>query len=315
MKSKSLSVGLIGAGSMGKNHIRVISLLKDFDLSVICDPNENLLKEYSKNLGIKTTLNIEELKECDAVIIASPTIHHLEAVISLAPKVKNFFIEKPMVASLLEAKSLKDLIDKYNLNLQVGFIERFNPAILALSKIMESSGKVINLDFTRANKVERILDVDVVTDLMIHDIDLALFLNGPVKNITANGSIINNSAEFCIATFEHENGSHSRLLASKVTNKKIRSVHLTTTNFFIDCDLLKKEIFMNKTSDLVNDANDFYRVESTSETIEVGYQEALLSELIAFREYCNNNNYNVPSFNDGYNALQIVETIHSKLYS
>tara|TARA_A100001234_G_C12598378_1_gene373801 strand:+ start:221 stop:1168 length:948 start_codon:yes stop_codon:yes gene_type:complete len=315
MNGKSLSVGIVGAGSMGKNHVRVISLLKEFDLKIICDPNKDVLSEYSESLGIKTTSNILDLKDCcEAVIIASPTIHHLEAIISLAPYIKNFFVEKPMVSSLTEAITLKDTIKKHDLNLQVGFIERFNPAITALSELITSVGKIINLDFTRSNKVDRILDVDVVTDLMIHDIDLALFLNGPVKNISANGSIIKNSAEFCIATFEHENGSHSRLLASKVTNKKIRSIHLTTSECYVDCDLLKKEIYMHKSSDLIDSSDNFYRVESTSETIEVGYQEALLSELISFGKYCYNNKTRVPSFDDGLNALKIVEIIQSQLY-
>ena len=320
LQKNKINIGLIGIGSMGKNHLRVLSLLKDFNLKILCDKNTELLNKYSLQYNVETTTNISDLGDiCDAVIVATPTSYHLESVKLLSNKVQNFFIEKPMVSSSQEAEDLKKLMLDNNLNIQVGFIERYNPTVLALSNIINSSNKkghdeVINIDFIRANKVDRIQDVDVVLDLMIHDIDLALYLNGTVTDIHSNGKCHNNSAEFCIATLRHLNGATSRLLASKLTNKKIRSIHVTTYGSFIDCDLLKKEIFINKTSDLISSTNDFYKVESTSEIIEVSYQEALLSELISFSKLCLGQEDNQPGFQDGLNALKIAEEIQLNLY-
>ena len=119
---------------------------------------------------------------------------------------------------------------------------------------------------------------------------------------------------FCIATLVHENNSISRLLASKVTNKKIRSIEVTSDETFIECDLLRKEVFVSRAENPAHYVDGYYKIESTRSVIEVGYQEALLSELQAFSALCLNNFSDVPNYQDGLNALNIAALIAKEIY-
>ena len=240
-------------------------------------------------------------------------MHSSQIVAGLENK-KNIFVEKPMVGSHKEAIELGRLCEDRAINLQVGFIERFNPTVVALKKVFATEKNIIHLDFVRANKVGRIQDVDVVMDLMIHDIDLALYLNGPVQQVSAHSKSGDGLSEFCIATLVHENNIISRLLSSKVTNKKIRSIEATSDESFIECDLLRKEVFVSRAESPANYIDGYYKIEGTRSVIEVGYQEALLSELQAFASLCNKEENDVPNYQDGLNALNIATLISKKIY-
>ena len=313
----SLKVGLIGLGKMGKNHLRVLSMLKAVELKFIYDIDIENLNKLSKQYDVKPSEKLEDdLKSVDAVVIATPTFTHFDYIKLCAKYVKNIFVEKPLTDSLDTTIEVEKLVKEKDLNLQIGFIERFNPAVVELKKVLDYHSKnIVNIDFTRTNKISsRIIDVDVITDLMIHDIDLALYLNGSYNKITAYGLTNNGMIVFARATIEHKNGRFSNILASRITEKRIRQINVTADNMYIDCNLLRKEILINKQS-VKSDYKNVSLI-SVEETINVPPQEALLSELMSFVEFATNERLNtshIPKITAGKESMEVVNTIQAQI--
>lgn len=313
--NKTLKVGLIGLGNMGQNHLRVLSMLKSVELEFIFDYDKEVMKKFSKQYDVKMSEDIElDLPNVDAVVIVTPTFTHYEYIKNVSKYVKNIFVEKPLTDTLESTNEIVELAKNENLNIQVGFIERFNPAIVELKKVLDHSDGVINIDFERTNKVSsRITDVDVITDLMIHDIDLALFLNGEYETIQSYGVIENNMIAFARATIKHKNGVYSNITASRITEKRIRQVSATCDDMYVDCNLLRKEILVNKQTVKQNYEN--VSLMSIEESINVRPQEALLSEHIAFVDYCLNDDNHVPQVNDAALSMQVASIIQEQIWN
>jgi predicted dehydrogenase len=288
VQDQNLKVGLIGLGSMGRNHLRVISLLRGLELTFVADVNAELAASTGKAYGVPGVVDPTKLlKDLDAVVICTPTVTHADYIQRCANYVKNIFVEKPLTATLEDTQHIAILAKDKGLNIQVGFIERFNPAVQSLRAIIDQSEQLISLDFTRTNKISsRITDVDVITDLMIHDIDLALNINGPAQSVASHGLSRRGMISFASALITHENGRFSRILASRITDKKIRKIEGTCMDMFIDCDLLRKEIVINRGSEVGKTAHSPYTVSATQETVAIAPHEALLSELQAFAATC-----------------------------
>lgn len=288
MQDTVLKVGLIGLGSMGRNHLRVLSMLKGFELTFVADSDVRLAADAGGAHGIPGVVDPTPLLPgVDAVVICTPTVTHAHYIRLAAAHVKNIFVEKPLTATLDEAREIAALAEEKGLNLQVGFIERFNPAVLALKTVLERTERVISLDFTRTNKISaRITDVDVVTDLMVHDIDLALYLNGPARSVAAHGFGHGNMIDFASALITHENGRFSRIQASRVTDKKIRQITGTCVDMYVDCDLLSKEILIHRQSQTKESDSLPYTISAIQETVAIAPQEALLSEHQSFMAMC-----------------------------
>jgi len=308
-----IRIGLIGLGRMGQNHLRVLSLLKGVEIAFISDINIEIARRLGEQYNAPIE-NIEELSlsDLDGVIICTPTITHDSYIRLVANRVSNIFVEKPIASTLNETEKLVEFVQKNNLNLQVGFIERFNPAIQSLKKILEKSECVISLDFTRTNKLSsRITDVDVITDLMIHDIDLALFLNGPAISVTAHGFASIEMTDFASALIKHSNGRFSRIQASRITEKKMRLIEATCLEMYIHCDLLRKEILISRQTETTQAEGQAYIISGIQEAIEVRPQEALLFEMQAFVNNCRSKSkISVPNEDDGLAAMRICEQIH-----
>jgi predicted dehydrogenase len=312
MANKSLRVGLIGLGRMGQNHLRVLSLLKGVELVFIADADRTLAQRLGAQFEVPGVSDVASvLGSVDAVVICTPTSTHADYIKLLADKVSNIFVEKPLADSLEEAAAVARLVVEQNLNLQVGFIERFNPAVQGLKRVLDKSERVISIDFTRTNKLSaRITDVDVIADLMIHDIDLALYLNGPASSVVAHGFAHGNMIDFASALITHQNRRFSRIQASRITEKKMRLIEATCVDMFIDCELLRKEIIINRQSEIRQSEGQPYTISAVQEAIEVRPQEALLSELQAFVASCNHGiSAGVPGVQDGLAAMQICESI------
>jgi predicted dehydrogenase len=312
MLNKLFRVGLIGLGAMGRNHLRVLSMLKGCELIFVADTNESLARKIGESLDIPGVNNPQDLlDEVNAVVICTPTVTHVDYIELVARRVQNIFVEKPLAATLNEAEKVAKFAKDKKLNIQVGFIERFNPAVQALRVVLNRSEQVINLDFTRTNKVSsRITDVDVITDLMIHDIDLALYLNGPAVSVAAHGFAHGQMIDFASALITHKNGRFSRIQASRITDKKIRKIEATCSDMFVDCDLLRKEILINKQSELKDSDGLPYAISSIQETVAVPPQEALLSELQAFMASCNGQySPDTPGVDAGIDAMDICAMV------
>lgn len=313
-----IKIALLGIGKMGQNHLRILSMLKDIEVAFIYDINEELCKETAKEFKVRVSRDLDtDLRLCDGVIIVTPTFTHFDYINKVSDYVKNIFVEKPLTNTIESSQIILDIAKKKSLNIQVGFIERYNPAIITLKNILCNMHKIINVDFIRTNKMSsRITDVDVIIDLMIHDIDLALNINGEIAEIYAQGVIINNMIEYARAIFTHKNGSFSNVVASRITEKRIRQISITTDSEYIDCNLLSKEVFVNKQS--VEQRFGNVSISSNTETIEVRGQESLLLELIDFTSLCKNEKMSItpPNQYDGMMAMEVAykiqEMIHNK---
>lgn len=311
MAEDPVKVGLLGLGHMGQNHLRVLSMLNTVQLEFVYDNNPGTLQRLSCQYGIRPSNNLEsDLSTIEAAIICTPTSTHFDYFRMAGFHVKNIFIEKPLTSSVKSDQQIVEWAANKGLRVQVGFIERFNPVVQELKRIVgKADVGVINIDFTRTNRLSgRITDVDVITDLMIHDIDLALYLNGPVTRVMTNGMHEGDMIGYAAATLFHANGRFSRVTASRMTEKKMRNVQVTGRDMFIDGELLRKEIIINRQSSIKQD-RDNYSIASLEEKVEVRPQEALLSELQAFVAYCRAAPCDVPTALDGLEAMKICEQI------
>jgi predicted dehydrogenase len=312
MKDVPVKVGLIGLGRMGQNHLRVLSMLKGVELVFVADADEQLARRLGGQHdvpGVSDPAAVLGLAE--AVVICTPTVTHADYIRLVAAKVQNVFVEKPLADTLEEARKVTDFVTREQLNLQVGFIERFNPAVQGLKMVLDKAERVVSIDFTRTNKLSaRITDVDVVTDLMIHDIDLALYLNGPARSVAAHGFAHDKMIDFASALITHCNGRFSRIQASRVTDKKMRLIEATCLDSFVDCDLLRKEIIINRQSEIRQVEGQPYTISAIQEAVEVRPQEALLSELQAFVASCRGGRSDdMPSAVAGFAAMEICDQI------
>lgn len=317
MQKPPVKVGLIGLGKMGQNHLRVLSMLKSVELVFVYDFDAALTERLASTFGTQACSDLEKmLDHVDAVVIATPTITHSSYIYQAAKYVKNIFVEKPLAGTLEESEAIAEFSAKNGINIQVGFIERFNPAVDQLKKVIDKSQQVVSIDFTRTNKLSsRITDVDVVTDLMIHDIDLACYLSGPVVSVAAHGVEERGMIEFASALLTHANGRFSRVQASRITDKKIRNIEATCIDMFVGCELLRKEIIITRQSEIRQKAGEPYVISAIEESVEVRPQEALLSELQAFVELCRGEpQVLTPSVDDGLQSMKICDQIQKAIY-
>jgi predicted dehydrogenase len=310
--SNPVKIGIIGLGRMGQNHLRVLSLLAAADVRFIYDLDADNVARLSAASGVPAASDLEAaLAELDAVVIASPTTTHADYIALAAKHVRNIFVEKPITERLDSSHAIAQLAKDNGLNLQVGLIERFNPAVEQMKRLLDNSQQVVSVDFVRTNKISaRITDVDVVTDLMIHDIDLALYLNGPVTAVSAHGVAEGPMIDYAAALLTHENGRFSRIQASRITDKKMRSIQATCKDMFVDCELLRKEITLSRQSEVEQRPGEPYRISAVEEKIEVVPREALQLELQAFLASCNGeHDPGIPGAEAGVAAMAVCEQI------
>jgi predicted dehydrogenase len=282
--SKPFRIGIIGLGRMGQNHLRVLSTLAGAEVAFVSDTDAAKAKEIAARNGVAAAEDVDgAMAAVDAVIIASPTVTHQDYIRRAARHVRNIFVEKPLTSDRKSSEDIRALAAAEKLNLQVGFIERFNPAVDQVKRLLDRSSDVVSVDFVRTNKISsRITDVDVVTDLMIHDIDLALHLNGPVSDVSAHGVATGKMIDFASALLTHANGRFSRIQASRITDQKMRRIQATCRDMFVDCELLRKEITISRQSEIQQRPGEPYTITAITEAIEVLPREALLLELQAF---------------------------------
>ena len=310
--SEAVKIGIIGLGRMGQNHLRVLSLLAAADLCFVYDLDTDNAKRLAAGAGTVAAPDLEAaLAGVDAVVIASPTTTHAAYIELSAKHVRNIFVEKPITEKLESSRAVAALVKEKDLNLQVGLIERFNPAVEQMKRVLDRSQQVVSVDFVRTNKISaRITDVDVVTDLMIHDIDLALYLNGPVTAISAHGVAEGPMIDYAAALLTHENGRFSRIQASRITDKKMRSIQATCKDMFVDCELLRKEITLSRQSEVEQRPGEPYRISAVEEKIEVVPREALQLELQAFLASCRGDiDPSIPGADAGVAAMAVCEQI------
>ncbi len=284
-----IRVGVIGVGNMGQHHTRVLSLLKDVELVGISDVNMERGIDTASKYRIRFFKDYRDLvNQVDAVCIAVPTrLHHQVGMYCLEQGV-HILIEKPIAANIGEAESLVNAAAESNCILQVGHIERFNPAFQELSKVLQTE-EILALEAHRMSPYsQRANDVSVVLDLMIHDIDLLLELAAaPVVQINASGSSVNSGGylDYVTATLGFANGIVATLTASKVTHRKIRTIAAHCKNSLTEADFLNNEILIHRqiTANCLADYGQvLYRQDGLIEKVYTSNIEPLHAELEHF---------------------------------
>lgn len=284
-----IRIGVIGVGNMGQHHARVLSLLKDVEFVGISDVSPERGLDTASKYRVRFFEDYHDLLPyVDAVCIAVPTRLHYQVGMDCLQAGIHTLIEKPIAASIGEAESLVNLAAETNCILQVGHIERFNPAFQELSKVLKTE-ELLALEAHRMSPYsDRANDVSVVLDLMIHDIDLLLELAAaPVINLTASGSRASDSGylDYVTATLGFSNGIVATLTASKVTHRKIRSLSAHCKNSLTEADFLNNEILIHRQT-TANYSTDYgqilYRQDGLIEKVYTSNIEPLHAELEHF---------------------------------
>ncbi|MEM8673464.1 MAG: Gfo/Idh/MocA family oxidoreductase [Cyanobacteria bacterium P01_G01_bin.67] len=288
-QTRPLKMGVIGVGNMGQHHVRVLSLLKDIELIGVSDANLARGIEIASQYRTHFYENYEDLlPSVDAVCIAVPTKLHHEVGVRCLQAGVHVLIEKPIAASIAEAESLVNLAAETGCILQVGHIERFNPAFRELSKVIQTES-ILALEARRLSPYSnRANDVSVVLDLMIHDIDLLLELSAsPVVKLTASGSASSNSGnlDYVTANLSFANGVVATLTASKVTHRKIRCLAAHCKNSLIETDFLANEILIHRhqqTNQSADQPHMLYKQDGITEKVYTSNVEPIYAEIEHF---------------------------------
>ena len=311
-------VGVIGVGSMGRNHVRAYTALSHMcELVGVYDIDEERNREIAESYGIKAFASAQELlSEVEAVNIATPTTTHFDIAREAIDRDIHILLEKPITNSVVEARELLEEAHRRDLIVQVGHIERFNPAIQALPGILEDK-EVLALDVHRMGPYDpRVDDTDVIQDLMIHDMDIVTSLvPGEISNISAHGRRVasENFIDYAVANLRIDGGVITTLTASRATNKKVRQMAITTSETYIELDYLQRKIKVTRRGGELSDRSGYQRENELEETYG-SEEEPLKSQLAHFLRSITNGTRPLINGSDGLEALKLTKEIQRLAY-
>lgn len=311
-----LKVGVLGAGHLGKIHLRLLHESKKYELIGFYDPDAINAKKVSEEFGYSYFENINTLIDSvDVVDIVTPTLSHFDCAKKAMEKGKHVFIEKPITNTLAEAEELLLLEAANKVKGQVGHVERFNPAFIAVKDKIENPMFIESHRLAEFNP--RGTDVPVVLDLMIHDIDAILsVVNSEVKQINASGvSVISNSPDIANARIEFVSGCVANLTASRISLKNMRKSRFFQKDAYISVDFLEKKVEVVKMKDAPEKAGDFDMILQNAEGVkkqiyfenpDIETNNAIADELETFADAIVNNTIPVVSLKQGTQALKVA---------
>lgn len=314
-----LKVGVLGAGHLGKIHLKLLQQSEKYDLVGFFDPDIANGQRVAKEFNYHYFENLDDLIDAvDVVDIVTPTLSHYNCAIKAITKGKHIFIEKPITNSVEEAEQIRLLVSENNLRGQVGHVERFNPAFKAIKSEIKSPMFIETHRLAEFNP--RGTDVPVVLDLMIHDIDIILsVVNSPVQNINASGvSVISETPDIANARIEFENGCVANLTASRISLKNMRKSRFFQKDAYISVDFLEKKVEVVKMKNAPKHPGDFDMILQNAEGIkkqiyfenpEIAPNNAILDELETFAEAITTDTTPIVTLRDGTNALKVAHQI------
>ncbi len=311
-----LKVGVLGAGHLGKIHLRLLNESEKYELIGFYDPDAINAKKVSEEFGYSYFENINTLIDAvDVVDIVTPTLSHFDCAKKAIEKGRHIFIEKPITNTLEEAENLLSLEKEYDVKGQVGHVERFNPAFTAVKDKIENPMFIETHRLAEFNP--RGTDVPVVLDLMIHDIDAILsVVNSEVKNINASGvSVISNSPDIANARIEFESGCVANLTASRISLKNMRKSRFFQKDAYISVDFLEKKVEVVKMKDAPENPGAFDMILQNAEGVkkqiyfenpDIETNNAIADELETFADAIVNDSVPVVSLKQGTQALKVA---------
>jgi predicted dehydrogenase len=318
-----LKLGVFGVGHLGKFHLNNWKQIPDVEIVGFFDPNNDNAKAVEAEYGIKRFMDEEALiKASDMIDVVTPTHLHFP-VCEMAIKMgKHVFVEKPMANTIEEGKAIMEMIKEAGVKLQVGHVERFNPAFTALKDI------TLNPSFIEVHRLAQFnprgTEVSVILDLMIHDIDIILsIVKSGVKHISASGvAVLTDTPDIANVRIEFNNGCVANLTSSRISMKKMRKIRLFQKDAYIGIDFLEKntEIIKLKKPD-EEDAFSFdIETHQGTKTISIANPvvengNAILAELTSFVQSIQNDEPTVVSEIDGFLAMEVAHQILEKIGS
>ncbi len=314
-----LKVGVLGAGHLGKIHLRLLNQSEKYELVGFYDAFEENANKVAAEFGYKKFDSIAELiAAVDVVDIVTPTMQHFDCAKQVIEAGKHIFIEKPISNTVEEAEEIITLAKKHNVKGQVGHVERFNPAFTAVKD------KINNPMFIETHRLAefnpRGTDVPVVLDLMIHDIDAILsVVKSKVKSVNASGvAVISDSPDISNARIEFENGCVANITSSRISMKNMRKSRFFQKDAYISVDYLDKVCEVVRMKDAPEVPGDFDMILQNAEGVkkqiyfdnpQVDANNAILDELETFADAINNNTTPIVTLEDGTEALRVAHMI------
>jgi predicted dehydrogenase len=320
-----LKIGVLGAGHLGKIHIKCIKEIPEYDLVGFYDSDEEISKTVEKEFDIRRYSSLDELVDAvDMVDIVTPTISHFDCASKSLKKFRHVFLEKPIVTTLDEARELIKIAEEANVKVQVGHVERFNPAFLAAEQYFNKPMFIETHRLAQFNP--RGTDVPVILDLMIHDIDIILsVVKSNIRKVSASGvAVVSDTPDIANARIEFDNGCVANLTASRISLKNMRKSRFFQRDAYISIDFLKKELEVVRIKDAGKSSGfpvgfmlDLGHGKGTKQILfdkpEIKPTNAIKTELESFYSAIINNTTPPVTINDGYNALELAHRIIEKI--
>jgi predicted dehydrogenase len=314
-----LKAGVLGAGHLGKIHLRLLKQSDKYELVGFYDADTANGKKVEAEFGYKFFDSIDDLiNAVDMVDIVTPTLSHHDCALKAIAKGKHIFIEKPITNTVEEAEEIRSVLAANHVKGQVGHVERFNPAFIAVKNDIHSPMFIETHRLAEFNP--RGTDVPVVLDLMIHDIDIILsVVKSKVKHISASGvAVISDTPDIANARIEFENGCVANLTASRISLKNMRKTRFFQKDAYISVDFLEKKCEVVKMKDAPEQPGDFDMVLQNAEGVKkqiyfdnpsIPSNNAILDELESFADAINNNTKPIVTLHDGTEALRVATQI------
>ena len=318
MKNK-LKVGVLGAGHLGKIHLKLLNQSERYELVGFYDPNQEQAQKVVAEFGYTYFDSIDKLiAAVEVVVIVTPTLSHYECAMKAIAAKRHIFIEKPITNTVEEAEEIYRLLEANHLKGQVGHVERFNPAFVAAKPAIKNPMFIEVHRLAEFNP--RGTDVSVVLDLMIHDIDVLLsVVHSPVKQVEASGvAVISKSPDITNARIEFENGCVANLTASRISMKNMRKSRFFQRDAYISVDFLEKKVEVIHMKDAPENPGEYDMILQNAEGDrkqiyfehpEVLPTNAILNELETFADAIEHNTTPVVTFQQGTEALRLAKQI------
>ena len=315
-QNRRLSVAVVGVGEMGRNHARCLATMKGVDLLAVVDSDEDRRNEAAMAFDCQPLAEISDLPHIDAAVVAVPSAHHAEVGSRLMQRGIHCLVEKPLALDREEALALIAAAKAANVVLQVGHIERFNPAVRQLATLLEGEQALVANTRRMSAVSARVSDIDVVMDLMVHDLDVVLYLMGnQVDRLVARGINGPNGTDYATALLSLGNNRMASLTASRITQNQIRKLEITTSEQFYSVDYSNQELLIYRQGRLDNDemTEGRYVLDVDTRRVFVRRTEPLVAELEHFVGAVRGENPNEVDGETALNALSLVWEIQEQL--
>jgi predicted dehydrogenase len=309
-----LKFAIVGAGVMGANHARVLRSVPGVEITHVVDPDRVRAERAAAASGAAATTDLDDvLGRVDCAIVASPSSMHEEHALALMARGTHLLVEKPVAVTVEAAGRLVDAAADAGVVLQVGHVERFNPAVLELDRLADG---IVHVEASRISPYSSRVEVGVVLDLMIHDLDIVLALTGgtPVDVHATARSTRSATEDLVSALITLDNGVTASLTASRIGQNKIRTLSLTREKDYVAVDLLRQDVTVQRVdhSEYLSDEGTRYRQTGVVELPFLEHRgEPLFLELSHFADAVRNGAEPRVSGRDGLRALELAMRVRA----